>query len=31
VRSSSSVYDVVCVKEGCSWRVHAYKDSFKNY
>ena len=30
-RSSMSVYDVVCVKEGCPWRVHAYKDSFKNY
>jgi len=30
-RSSMSVYDVVCVKEGCPWRVHAYNGSFKNY
>jgi len=30
-RSNSSVYDVVCVKEGCPWRVHAYKGTFKSY
>ena len=30
-RSSTSVYDVVCVKEGCPWRVHAYKGTFKSY
>jgi hypothetical protein len=25
VECKSRKYDVVCVKEGCSWRVHAYK------
>ena len=30
-QSNSSVYDVVCVKEGCPWRVHAYKGILKSY
>jgi hypothetical protein len=24
-------YDVVCVNEGCRWRVHAYKGKWKDY
>ena len=30
-KSNSSVYDVVCAKEGCPWRVHAFKGIFKSY
>ena len=30
-KSNSSVYNVVCAKEGCPWRVHAYKGTFKSY
>jgi hypothetical protein len=31
VECKSRKYDVVCVKEGCPWRVHAYKGKWKNY
>ncbi len=31
VKSSPRVYDVACVKEGCPWRVHAYKGVMKSY
>jgi len=31
VKSSPRVYDVVCVKEGCPWRVHAFKGIMKSY
>ncbi|WVZ50495.1 hypothetical protein U9M48_001741, partial [Paspalum notatum var. saurae] len=30
VKSSPSVYDVCCVKDGCPWRVHAYKKNYEN-
>lgn len=31
VKSSPSVYDVVCAKAGCPWRVHAFKGVLKSY
>jgi hypothetical protein len=31
VECKSRKYDVVCVKEGCPWRVHAYKGKWKDY
>jgi hypothetical protein len=31
VKCKSFKYDVVCVKEGCPWRVHAYKGKWKDY
>jgi radical SAM protein with 4Fe4S-binding SPASM domain len=31
VECKSCKYDVICVKEGCPWRVHAYKGKWKNY
>ena len=31
VKSSPRVYDVVCMKEGCPWRVHAFKGIMKSY
>jgi hypothetical protein len=31
VECKSHNYDVVCVKEGCSWWVHANKDKWKDY
>jgi hypothetical protein len=31
VECKSCKYDVVCVKEGCPWWVHAYKSKWKNY
>jgi hypothetical protein len=29
VECKSRKYDVVCVKEGCPWRVHAYKEQME--
>jgi hypothetical protein len=31
VECRSRKYDVVCVKEGCLWWVHAYKGKWKDY
>jgi hypothetical protein len=31
VKCKSHKYNVVCVKEGCPWRVHAYKEKWKDY
>jgi hypothetical protein len=31
VECKTHKYDVVCVKEGCPWRVHAYKGKWKDY
>jgi hypothetical protein len=31
VECKSRKYDVVCVKEGCPWRVHTYKGKWKDY
>jgi hypothetical protein len=31
VECKSRKYDVVCVKEGCPWRVHTYKGEWKDY
>jgi hypothetical protein len=31
VECKSRKYDVVCMKEGCPWRVHVYKGKWKDY
>jgi hypothetical protein len=31
VKSGSKEYEVKCLKDGCPWRVHAYKGRWKTH